>query len=200
MFLRVSRFWCELDDSPVSGVFPCISWSSSSTDPGMVFSSMSPSRALGPAGGIAGGSSRSSVAVFGFCGVSATAWKFSSGQRSLTRRTQRANTVPSSALTRCSSVRSLVPSHTPCFYLSNSFGAGFPDPFPTSGSWGSKDSPNSNILHGANQISSVCCQLSVCAGFFLAVLRAMCELVFPTVSDRFQVLHCCDEIVSVRCG
>ena len=63
-----------------------------------------------------------------------TARRFSSDQLcSASRRTLRAYTTPSSVLTRCSSVRSLVPSHTADFHLSDSFGAGFPDPFPTSG-------------------------------------------------------------------
>ena len=42
----------------------------------------------------------------------------------------RAYTTPSSVLTRCSSVRSLLPSHTADFHLSASFGAGFLDPLP----------------------------------------------------------------------
>ena len=49
---------------------------------------------------------------------------------SASRRTLRAYTTPSSVLTRCSSVRSLLPDHTTDFHLSVSFGAGFPDPFP----------------------------------------------------------------------
>ena len=74
------------------------------------------------------------VVDFGFCGVSTTSRSFSSDQLcSASRRTLRACTTPSSVLTGCSSVRSLLPSHTADFHLSASFGAGFPGPFPTSG-------------------------------------------------------------------
>ena len=52
-------------------------------------------------------------------------------------------TTPSSVRTGCSSVRSLLPSHTPDFLLSANFGAGFPDPFPTSGRCARTVSPNS---------------------------------------------------------
>ena len=59
-----------------------------------------------------------------------TALRFSSDQLfSASRRTLRAYTTPSSVRTKCSSVRSLLPSHTPDFPLSANFGAGFPDPF-----------------------------------------------------------------------
>ena len=72
----------------------------------------------------------SAIVVFGLCSVSTTAQKFSSDQLcSASRRTLRACTSPSSVLTRCSSVRSLLPNHTADFHLSASFGAGFPDPF-----------------------------------------------------------------------
>ena len=54
--------------------------------------------------------SLSVVIDLGFCGVSTTALRFSSDQR--------AYTTPSSVRTRCSSVRSLFPSHTPDFHLS----------------------------------------------------------------------------------
>ena len=47
----------------------------------------------------------SAVVVFGFCGVSTTARRFSSDDLC-------AYTTPSSVLTRCSSVRSLLPIHT----------------------------------------------------------------------------------------
>ena len=93
----------------------------------------------------AGGSAASSVVVdLGFCGVSTTALRFSSDQLfSASRRTLRAYTTPSFVRTRCSSVRSLFPSHTPDFHLSANFGAGFPDPFPTSGRCARTVSPNS---------------------------------------------------------
>ena len=45
------------------------------------------------------------------------------------RRTLHAYTTPSSVLTRCSSVRSLLPGHTADFHLEASFGAGLPDSF-----------------------------------------------------------------------
>ena len=48
-----------------------------------------------------------------------------------------------SVRTRCSSVRSLFPSHTSDFHLSANFGAGFPDPFPTSGRCARTVFPNS---------------------------------------------------------
>ena len=49
----------------------------------------------------------SAIVVFGLCGVSTTARRFSSDQLcSASRRTLRAHTTPSSVLTRCSSVRS----------------------------------------------------------------------------------------------
>ena len=56
----------------------------------------------------------SSVVIdLGFCGVSTTLMRFSSDQLfSASRRTLRAYTAPSSVRTRCSSVRSLFPSHT----------------------------------------------------------------------------------------
>ena len=64
----------------------------------------------------------STVVDFGFCGVSATARRFSSDQLcSASRRTLRACTTPSSVLTRCSSMRSRLPSHTAVFHLSASF-------------------------------------------------------------------------------
>ena len=81
----------------------------------------------------------SNVVGFGFCGVSTSARRFSSGQLcSAIRRTIGAYTTPSSVLTRCSSVESLLPSH-----LLASFGAEFLDPFPTFGGRASTDSPNS---------------------------------------------------------
>ena len=91
------------------------------------------------------GSAASSVVIdLGFCGVSATALRFSSDQLfSASRRTLLAYTTPSSVRTRCSSVRSLFPSHTPGFHLSANFGAGFPEPFPTSGRCARIVSPNS---------------------------------------------------------
>ena len=81
------------------------------------------------------GSAASSVVVdLGFCDVSMTDLRFSSDQLfSANRRTLRAYTTPSSVRTRCSSARSLFPSHTPDFPLYANFGAGLPDPFPTSG-------------------------------------------------------------------
>ena len=64
----------------------------------------------------------SGAVVFGLCGVSTTARRFSSDQLfSASRRSLRAYTTPSSVLTRCSSVRSLLPSSG--FHLSGSFGA-----------------------------------------------------------------------------
>ena len=85
------------------------------------------------------------VVDFGFCGVSfSTPWFTSDQLCSASRRTLRAYTTPSSVRTRCSSVRSLLPSHMPDFHLSASFGAGFPDPCPTSGRCASTDSSNSS--------------------------------------------------------
>ena len=63
---------------------------------------------------------------------------------SASRRTLRAYTTQSSVRTRCSSVRSLFPSHTLGFHLSANFGAGCPDPFPTSGRCARTVSPNSH--------------------------------------------------------
>ena len=86
----------------------------------------------GTSGSAAGGIS--TVVDFSFCGVSTTVRRFSSDQLcSASRRTLRAYTTLSSVLSRCSSVRSLFTSHTADFHLSASFGAGFPDLFPTSG-------------------------------------------------------------------
>ena len=72
------------------------------------------------------GSAASSVVIdLGFCGVSMTALRFSSDQLcSASCRTLHAYTTPSSVRTRCSSVRSLFPSHTPDFHLSANFDAG----------------------------------------------------------------------------
>ena len=75
-------------------------------------------------------SGMSAVAVFGLCGVSTNVQRFSSNQLCSALR---AYTTPSSVLTRCSSVRSLLPRHTADFHVSASFGAGFPDPFPAFG-------------------------------------------------------------------
>ena len=87
------------------------------------------------------------VVDFGFCGVSFSARRFTSDQLcSASRRILRAYTIPSSVRTRCLSVRSLLPSHTPDFHLSASFVAGFPDSFPTSGRCASTDSSNSSNL------------------------------------------------------
>ena len=91
------------------------------------------------------GSDASSVVIaIGFCGVYTTALRFSSDQLfSASRRTLRAYTTPSSVRTRCSSVRSLFPSHTSDFHLSANFDARFPDPFPISGRCARTVSPNS---------------------------------------------------------
>ena len=134
----------ELDVAAVPGsgsVFPSISWSSSSGLSGV--SSLSSSFSFASSFGFSCsctsgttlGSVASSVVIdLGFCGVSTTALRFSSDQLfSASHRTLRAYTTPSSVRTKCSSVRSLFPSHTPDFHLSANFGAGFPDPFPTSG-------------------------------------------------------------------
>ena len=83
-----------------------------------------------PPGTILRSDASSVVINLGFCGVSTTALRFSSDRLfSASRRTLRAYTTPSSVRTRCSSVRSLFPSHTPDFHLFANFGAGFPDSF-----------------------------------------------------------------------
>ena len=90
----------------------------------------------GAAGGGARGSAAggmSNVIDFDFCRVSTSDRRSSTDQLcSAIRRTLRAYSTPSSVPTRCSSVMPFLPSLTPGFHLSASFGAGFPDPFATS--------------------------------------------------------------------
>ena len=99
-----------------------------------VGSSFSSSCTSGTAGGGARGSAAggmSNVVDFCFCGVSTTARRFSSDQLcSAIRRTLRAYTTPSpSVLTRCSSVKSLLPSHTADFPPVGQLQCGMPRSF-----------------------------------------------------------------------
>ena len=86
----------------------------------------------GTSGASGGGTSRSAagglstVVDFGFGVASPTPRRFSSAPLcSACLRTLRAYTAPSSVLTRCSSVRSLLTSRTADFHLSACVGAGF---------------------------------------------------------------------------
>ena len=147
--------------------------------------------------------------------VSTTDRRFSSDQPcSASRRTLRAYTTPSSVQTRCSSVRSLLPTHTPDFHLSASFGAGSPDPFPTSGRCArnsfskfhllsSVRSTHGTIVRGLCIVASetrdepgcvsddplhqstVSGRSVLCA---LALPPTLCALVPAIVSDSFQLL------------
>ena len=65
-----------------------------------------------------------------FYSVSTTARKFSLTSCAWRFVMRFAYTTPSFVLNRCSSVRSLMPRHPADFYMSASFGAAFPDPFP----------------------------------------------------------------------
>ena len=96
------------------------------------------------------GSAASSVVIdLGFCGVSTTALRLSSDQLfSASRRTLRAYTASSSVRTRVFVCEVALSSLTLGFHLSANFGAGFPDPFPTSGRCARTVSPNSTNFHG----------------------------------------------------
>ena len=176
-----------------------------------VGSSFSSSCTSGTAGGGARGSGAGGMSnLFDF------SFLLTCCARQVVERFARTQLIHPFVLTRCSSERSLLPSHTAVFHLSASLSAGFPDPVPTSGRGSSTDSPNSSnfptirtterrlrivISEARNEPSCVSnnsfhqCQWSNCVACGLAVLPTVCAFVPATVADSFPLLRCCDEIV-----
>ena len=131
----------ELDVRPVSDVFPSISCSSSSITPAVVVSFTSPAGAWG-------------LVKCRRLGVLWCLGEVSSGSLpkqwcSLTRRTQRGNTILS-VLTKCSSVRSPLQSHTAGFHSSTSCGGDFPIPVPPQEDEPARTGQTSTLFPGAD--------------------------------------------------
>ena len=152
------------------------------------------------------------VIDLGFCGVSMTALRLSSDHLfSASRRTLRAYTTPSSVRTKCSSVRSLLPSRTPsvCQFWCG-ISRSLSDLWKMCKNCFSKRHQCSSILsaHGTiewglhitvvQSISSRRCRRMVCFACALALLPTLFAPVPAAVFDSFRLLHCFDVTVWVN--